>query len=187
MAYINTTLVLGMATSLYINYLFWKRFKVEKEEKKDIVMTKMWESQVFSTTIDSKEKIIKKQEASLKEYRKTNENLKISLDDKIKQYDELEVRYEEEKKNSKEHFESYYDQLNNSEKFYGMFLKKEEELYNLDWAYDELMKAYNSNALDLYFWNLLRSADRETRRKFIKSGKYRVCSLEDGRVMFEVI
>lgn len=61
------------------------------------------------------------------------------------------------------------------------------DLYNLDWAYDELMKAFNSNALDLYFWNLLPKSDRETRRKFIKNGQYKVYSLEDGRVAFEVI
>lgn len=63
----------------------------------------------------------------------------------------------------------------------------EVDLYNLDWAYDELMKEYNSNALDLYFWNLLPKSDRETRRRFINKGQYKVYRLEDGRVAFEVI
>ena len=65
--------------------------------------------------------------------------------------------------------------------------KLEVDLYNLDWAYDELMKEYNSNALDLYFWNLLPKSDRETRRRFINKGQYKVYRLEDGRVAFEVI
>lgn len=63
----------------------------------------------------------------------------------------------------------------------------EEKYSNLEWAYDILTEAYNQNALDLYFWNLLLKADRETRRKFIRTGKYKVYSLENGHVVFEVI
>ncbi|MGL5796949.1 MAG: hypothetical protein ACRCYT_01965 [Cetobacterium sp.] len=65
--------------------------------------------------------------------------------------------------------------------------KLEADLYNLDWAYSELMKCYNSNAMDLYFWNLLPKSDREIRRKFIQSGKYKVYNLATGELCFEVI
>lgn len=63
----------------------------------------------------------------------------------------------------------------------------EEKYRNLEWAYDILTEAYNQNALDLYFWNLLLKADRETKRKFIRTGKYKVYNLESGQVVFEVI
>lgn len=62
----------------------------------------------------------------------------------------------------------------------------EEKYSNLEWAYDILLEAYNQNALDLHFWNLLLTADRETKRKFIRTGKYKVYSLENGQVVFEV-
>lgn len=63
----------------------------------------------------------------------------------------------------------------------------EEKYSNLEWAYDILTEAYNQNALDLYFWNLLLKADRETRRRFINKGQYKVYSLEDGKLAFEVV
>ena len=191
---ISIVLGLGLIASLYGNYVLRKGIKgITEIAKKD---SKEYEKKIddLDETLEKKDEIIKKQENGLKEYRKTNENLKILLEDNEKQYNEIKVSYEEEKKKSKKYLDKYHEfygkyntQLNNNEVLFEDFKKKEIELYNLDWAYDELMKAYNSNALDLYFWNLLPKADRETRRRFINKGQYKVYSLEDGRLAFEVV
>lgn len=194
MVKISIALGLGLVTSLYGNYIYRKCVKdIIKIGKRDTEKYKK-EIEHINGTLEKKDEIIKKQDNALKEYRKTNENLKTLLDDNEKQYNEIKVSYEDEKKKSEKYLDKYHEfygkyntQLNNNEVLFEDFKKKEIELYNLDWAYDELMKAYNSNALDLYFWNLLPKADRETRRRFINKGKYKVYSLEDGRLAFEVV
>lgn len=194
MVKISIALGLGLVASLYGNYIYRKCVKdIIELSKRDSKKYKK-EIEDINGTLEKKDEIIKKQDNALKEYRKTNENLKILLDDNKKQYENLKVSHEEETKKSKKYLGKYYEfynkyntQLNNNEGLVESFKKKEIELYNLDWAYDELMKAYNSNALDLYFWNLLPKADRETRRRFINKGQYKVYSLEDGRLAFEVV
>ncbi|MGL4864534.1 MAG: YkyA family protein [Cetobacterium sp.] len=185
---------LGMIASLYGNYVLRKGIKgITEIAKKD---SKEYEKKIddLDEILEKKDEIIKKQENGLKEYRKTNESLKNMLEDKQEECVELKTSYELEKETREKYFNKYHEffekyntQLNNNEVLFEDFKKKEIELYNLDWAYDELMKAYNSNVLDLYFWNLLPKADRETRRRFINKGQYKVYSLEDGRLAFEVI
>lgn len=194
MVKISIALGLGLMASLYGNYIYRKCVNDLIEISKRDTKKYKQEIEDINGTLEKKDGIIKKQDNALKEYRKTNENLKILLDDNKKQYENLKVSHEGETKKSKKYLGKYYEfynkyntQLNNNEGLVEYFKKKEIELYNLDWAYDELMKAYNSNALDLYFWNLLPKADRETRRRFINKGQYKVYSLEDGRLAFEVV
>ena len=194
MVKISIALGLGLMASLYGNYIYRKCVNDLIEISKRDTKKYKQEIEDINGTLEKKDGIIKKQDNALKEYRKTNENLKILLDDNKKQYENLKVSHEEETKKSKKYLGKYYEfynkyntQLNNNEGLVEYFKKKEIELYNLDWAYDELMKAYNSNALDLYFWNLLPKADRETRRRFINKRQYKVYSLEDGRLAFEVV
>lgn len=194
MVKVSIALGLGMIASLYGNYVLRKGIKgITEIAKKD---SKEYEKKIddLDEILEKKDEIIKKQENGLKEYRKTNESLKNMLEDKQEECVELKTSYELEKETREKYFNKYHEffekyntQLNNNEVLFEDFKKKEIELYNLDWAYDELMKAYNSNVLDLYFWNLLPKADRETRRRFINKGQYKVYSLEDGRLAFEVI
>lgn len=194
MVKISIALGLGLVASLYGNYIYRKCVKdIIKIGKRDTEKYKK-EIEHINRTLEKKDEIIKKQENSLKEYRDKNRSLKKLLEDKQDECGEFKARYNFEKKKRIEFFDKYHEffgkyttQLNNNEVLFEDFKKKEIELYNLDWAYDELMKAYNSNALDLYFWNLLPKADRETRRRFINKGQYKVYSLEDGRLAFEVV
>ncbi|MGL5639838.1 MAG: hypothetical protein ACRCW7_10980, partial [Cetobacterium sp.] len=134
----------------------------------------------------------------LEETYSTIERNKFAMDEKEEELVKAEMKYTALKYDANSNFmdlkESYdllqdtklkltkeFEQLEKSHK------KLEVDLYNLDWAYDELMKCYNSNAMDLYFWNLLPKADRETRRQFLKSGKYRVYNLRTGELSFEVV
>lgn len=144
------------------------------------------------------EKEINSLKIELSEAHKIIENNKSTMDGREQDFIELEMRYEELKHEASENFkalvsehkslvESNSNLIKNFENIEKSHKKLEVDLYNLDWAYDELLKAFNSNALDLYFWNLLPKSDRETRRRFINKGQYRVHSLEDGRVAFEVI
>ncbi|MGL5856222.1 MAG: hypothetical protein ACRCYA_13405 [Cetobacterium sp.] len=191
---ISIALGLGLIASLYANYLLRKSIKnIVEIAKKD---AKKYEKEIddLNRTLEKKDEIIKKQDNELKEHRKTNARLEKLLDNEKEQHGDLKVIYEKEKDKSKKYLKKYHEffvkhgtQLKNNELLFENFKKKEIELYNLDWAYDELMKAYNSNALDLYFWNLLPKADRETRRRFINKGQYKVYSLEDGKLAFEVV
>ncbi len=194
MVKISIALWLGMIASLYGNYVLRKGIKDIMEIGKKESKKYKKEIDNITQTLEKKDEIIKKQENGLWIQGLKNETLKNLLEDKQEQCVELKASYEFEKKKREEYFDKYNKffgkfniQLNNNEVLFEDFKNKEIELYNLDWAYDELMKAYNSNALDLCFWNLLPKADRETRRKFTKTGKYRVYSLEDGRLAFEVV
>lgn len=120
--------------------------------------------------MDEKEEELVKAEMKYTELKYDANNNYMNLKEK---YDLVQVR--------SIHLTKEFEQLEKSHK------KLEVDLYNLDWAYDELMKCYNSNAMDLYFWNLLPRADRETRRQFLKNGKYRVCNLSTGELVFEVV
>lgn len=127
--------------------------------------------------IASKEAIIAIQEENAITSAKKYEELKYNTNNK---FVDVKAAYDS-LMDTKIQLVKEFEQIEKSHK------KLEADLYNLDWAYSELMKCYNSNAMDLYFWNLLPKSDREIRRKFIQSGKYKVYNLATGELCFEVI
>ncbi|MGL5316080.1 MAG: hypothetical protein ACRC92_22680, partial [Peptostreptococcaceae bacterium] len=184
--------------SFGLNYILFKMLKRVEEERDNNHETYIDESNRKDAQIHG----LKDNEISLyrelKEAYSTIERNELAMDEKEEELVKAEMKYTALKYYANSNFmdlkESYdllqdtkleltkeFEQLEKSHK------KLETNLYNLDWAYDELMKCYNSNAMDLYFWNLLPKADRETRRRFLKNGKYRVCNLNTGELVFEVV
>ncbi|MGL5710279.1 MAG: hypothetical protein ACRCW9_05485 [Cetobacterium sp.] len=184
--------------SFGLNYFLFKALKRAEEQRDNNHETYIDESNRKDAQIhDLRDKEISLYRELQEAYSAIERN-KFAMDEKEEELLKAEMKYTELKYDANNNYmdikESYdllqdtkiqlvkqFEQLEKSHK------KLETDLYNLDWAYDELMKCYNSNAMDLYFWNLLPRADRETRRQFLKSGKYRVCNLNTGELIFEVV
>ncbi|WP_047394331.1 hypothetical protein [Cetobacterium sp. ZOR0034] len=191
---IRIGLVLLAGASLYVNYLLWKRLKSAEKQNEESSQVRYEERDLFFKSLNSREITIDNCEKEIKALRNSRDNLRNIISKTQKRFDNLESDYKKLVE-SNERLGREFDSLaishkkiaETNEKLYSNFFEKEEELSILDMAYDELMKAYNSNAMDLYFWNLLPKADRETRRRFLKNGKYRVCNLNTGELVFEVV
>ncbi|MGL5376859.1 MAG: hypothetical protein ACRDAT_00950 [Cetobacterium sp.] len=170
--------------SLYLNYILFKQLRrVELQRNsnfEDIVKSEKEHDEKIcelNEKVDFLRGSLGSTQEELLEARKLIKLNKYDMNDKNLEIISIKLEYEDFK----------YDANKSFGKLEKLHKKLENDFYNLDWAYSELMKCYNSNAMDLYFWNLLAKSDRETRRKFIKSGKYKVYNLATGELCFEVI
>ncbi|MGL5903941.1 MAG: hypothetical protein ACRCZO_14770 [Cetobacterium sp.] len=191
---IRIGLVLLAGASLYVNYLLWKRLKSAEKQNEELSQVRCEEGDLFFKSLNSKEKVIKNHEKEIEVLRNSRDNLRNIISKTQKRYDNIESDYKKlVESNEKLGFE--FDKLTISHKkiektntrLYSDFKDKNNELLMMDMAYDELLKDYKIKALDLYFWNLLPRSNRETRRKFLESGKYKVYSLSTGELCFEVV
>ncbi|MGL5056233.1 MAG: hypothetical protein ACRC6A_02540, partial [Fusobacteriaceae bacterium] len=138
--------------SLYLNYILFKQLRrVELQRNsnfEDIVKSgkehdeKMCE---LNKKVDFLRGLLGSTQEELLEARKLIKLNKDAMDDKDLEIISIELEYEDLK----------YDTNKSFEKLEESYKKLENDFYNLDWAHAELMKCYNSNAMDLYFWNLL--------------------------------
>ncbi|MGL5745424.1 MAG: hypothetical protein ACRCXX_09785 [Cetobacterium sp.] len=197
-----TMMLMGSFGFNYILFKMLKRVEEERDnnretytEKSNRLLEKLIQKNTEICDLKNKEIKLYKE---LEETYSTIERNKFAMDEKEEELVKAEMKYTALKYDANSNFmdlKKSYDLLQDTklkltkefEQLEKSHKKLEVDLYNLDWAYDELMKCYNSNAMDLYFWNLLPKADRETRRRFLKNGKYRVCNLNTGELVFEVV